>query len=127
MNTFDPIPLDTHWQLNNDDVFFSLADWPQHSLRPDETVELRRMFNLEPIGEVCLRFYLYVRGAPEGTVVSMNGWTIGRVEADKLFVANVTDEVTLEDNVLTLRVSQSGRFGKVGLERLPCGNPWSLD
>jgi len=116
MTTLDPIPLNTQWQLNNEAKLFSLVDL---SLR-NGAAELRRTFDLEPIGDVCLRFYLHIDAAPEGTAVSMNGREVGTIQAGQSFVADVTDNVTLEDNVLLLKVSRGGRFGAVWLGRVPC-------
>jgi hypothetical protein len=118
MKTFEPISLDNHWQLNTERDSFSLSDWLlQHGM-----VELRRMFDLEPIGEVCLRFYLHVDAAPGGTAVSMNGHEVGTVQAGQSFAADVTDDLTLENNLLLLKVSQRGVFASVWLERIPCDN-----
>ena len=95
-------------------------DWTRHSLAQGETVELRYLFDLEPIGEVCLRFFLHIDAAPGATTVKMNEWDVATMQDGQGLVADVTDFVTLEDNMLLLRVSQSGTFGQVWLERIPC-------
>jgi hypothetical protein len=121
MNDFDPIILNSNWltvgahplsSLSLVDCYVDLAE--------DATIELRRMFDLEPIGEVCLRFFLHIEAAPNDTTVTMNGCDVGKVLAGQPLVADVTDLVTLEDNVLLLVVHQKGRFGEVWLERVPC-------
>jgi len=83
-------------------------------------IELRRTFDLEPIGEVCLRFFLHIEAAPDETAVTMNGWNVGKVSAGQPLMADVTDFVTLEDNVLLLVVHQKGKFGDVWVARVPC-------
>jgi hypothetical protein len=57
---------------------------------------------------------------PDGTAVDMNRWHIGTTQAGQPFIADVTDYVTLEDNVLLLQVERPGAFGAVWLERVPC-------
>lgn len=119
MNDFDPIILNSNWLINGAHSLPSLVDC-YLDLAEDVTIELQRMFDLEPIGEVCLRFFLHIEAAPDDTTVTMNGWDVGRVQAGQLLVADVTDFVTLEDNALLLNVNQQGRFGEVWLARVLC-------
>jgi hypothetical protein len=119
MNDFDPITLNSNWLINGAHLLPSLVDC-HLDLAEDVTIELQRMFDLEPIGEVCLRFYLHIEAAPDDTTVTMNGWDVGKVSAGQLLVVDVNDFVTLEDNVLLLKVNQKGRFGDIWLERVPC-------
>ncbi len=120
MNDFDLIPLNLNWQMNGADRFSTLADWTQHSFAQGETVELRQVFDLEPIGEVCLRFFLHIEAAPDDTTVKMNAWDVGMIQDGQSLIADITDYVTLDDNVLLLTVCQNGIFGEVRLERVPC-------
>ena len=120
MNAFDPIPLNTNWQMNDGVVLPRLSHWTPRSLAQGEKVELRQVFDLEPIGEVCLRFLLHIEAVPDERTVSMNSWDVAVGESGQGLVADVTDYVTLEDNVLLLTVNQNGIFGEVRLERVPC-------
>lgn len=106
METFDPIPLN---------IKESHAD-----SKNGEPLHLSYSFDLDPIGEVCLRFFLHIDSAPAGTTVAMNRWQVGISQIGQPFIADVTDYVTLEDNVLLLKVNQPGTFGAVWLERVPC-------
>ena len=106
MTTFDRIPL----KLNE-----SQAD-PKNG----ETLHQSQPFDIEPIGEVCLRFFLHIDSAPDGTLITLNRWQVGIFQIGQPFIADVTDYVTLEDNVLLLKVNQSGSFGAIWLECIPC-------
>jgi hypothetical protein len=119
MNDFDPINLNYNWLINGAHPLPSLTDWPEYFAK-NEKIKLRRMFDLEPIGEVCLHFILHIEAAPDDTTVKMNVWDVGIVQAGHSLIADVTDYVTLEDNVLLLTVSQKAIFGEVWLERVPC-------
>jgi hypothetical protein len=105
MTIFDPIPLNR-----------------PSSQQPTkgEALHLRYTFDLEPIGEVCLRFFLHIESAPSGTTVDMNRWRVGLTQVGQSFIADVTDFVTLEDNILLLQGDQPGDIGPVWLERIPC-------
>src|SRR5262245_14362853 len=95
--TDDPIPL----------KLIRLQDDPS-------TSEIQSaIFDLDPIGEVCLRFLLHIDSAPPGISVEMNRWHLGITQTGTPFIADVTDYVTLEDNVLLLTVNQPGQFGVV--------------
>jgi hypothetical protein len=106
MATFDPIPLKPN--ISHEE--------PKNG----EAVHRFRLFNLEPIGEVCLRFFLHIESAPDRTTVNMNRWQAGITQAGQPFVTDVTDYVTLEDNVLLLQIKQPGAFGAIWLEPTPC-------
>lgn len=137
MATLDSIPLTQVWRVyppqevdptygssqldeSSWDCIPALADWPRHLLAREGMIYLRRTFDLEPIEDVCLRFILHVETAPEGTAVYINGWHAGTVQAGAALVSDVTDYVTLEDNVLLLKVSRRGEFGGLWLQPLPC-------
>jgi hypothetical protein len=106
MTAFDPIPLN----LNE-----SRAD-----SKNGEPLHLFQTFDLDPIGEICLRFFLHIDSAPDGAVVKMNRWRVGITQTGQSFIADVTDYVTLEDNVLFLQLNQPGALGAIWLERIPC-------
>lgn len=83
-------------------------------------LQLRCTFDLEPIGDVCLRFFLHIDDAPAGTTVDMNRWRVGLTQVGQSFITDVTDYVTLEDNILLLQGDLPGEVGSVWLERIPC-------
>ena len=117
MSLFDPILLNREWSLHPPANGLSTpADLPDDL----PAVSLQKTFDLEPIGEICLRFFLHIEAAPGGTVVTVNRWEAGIVTGGQAFAADVTDYVTLEYNVLKLDLKQGGWLGTVWLERLPC-------
>jgi hypothetical protein len=106
MKNFDPIPLD----VNPSNV----------PIKNGESVQLRHTFDLEPISEICLRFYLHIDSSPDGTIVHLNRWQVGPTQSDQPFIADVTDYVSLEDNLLLLDINTTGTLGNIWLERVPC-------
>lgn len=131
---FTPIPLDNDWRCfppEETDATFGgssldetawdalarLSDWPQLLLPGAGTVYLRRTLDLEPIGEMCLRYRLRLERAPAGTSVYVNGWHVGTTEAGAALEADVTDALTLEGSVILLKVTQRGAIS--GLTLLP--------
>lgn len=106
MTTFDPILLDINGVHEHPEI--------------GEPIRLQHTFDLEPIREICLRFVLHIDSAPRGTIVEMNRWQVGATQAGQPFITEVTDYVTLENNVLLLQVNQPGEFGGIWLERVPC-------
>ena len=142
MTAFSPIPLNTDWrsyppedidpvygatQLDDSswDVLPTLSDWPRHLLGREEIIHLQRKFDLEPIGGVCLRFILHIQAAPDNTSVYVNGWHVGTIQKGESLNADVTDYVTLEGNVLLLKVTKPGIFGDVYLNPMPCDQPYA--
>ncbi len=101
-------------------VLDSLNDWTGELLSRFETLHLRQIFDLEPIGDICVRYVLHVDAAPENTTVFVNGWHVGMTEAGKTFAADVTDYVTLEGNILLLKVSKKGALKDIWLQPVPC-------
>lgn len=140
MNTnFTPIPLDYDWRcfppedadaafggslLDESawDALAQIADWPRHLLPSAGTVHLRRTLDLEPIGEVCLRYRLRLERAPAGTSVYVNGWHVGALQADAALDVDVTDALTLEGNVILLKVTRRGAIGGMSLLPVPCAD-----
>src|SRR6185369_14075686 len=109
-----PIPLETDWRYFPTEVIDAafgtseldesawgvlpqLADYPRDLIAVSGTLNLRHTFDLEPIGDVCLRFYIQLDRAPIGTQVYVNGWHIGTVQAADPLHADVTDYVSLEN------------------------------
>jgi len=69
---------------------------------------------------VCLRFVLQIDAAPVGTQVYINGWHAGTTEAGKTLSRDVTDTVTLEANLIHLKLVRRGSLGGVRLVAIPC-------
>ncbi len=102
------------------DSLQSVSDWLVDRLGSSDGVQLKRRFDLDPIGEVCLRFVLQIDAAPVGTQVYVNGWHVGTTDAGKTFSSDVTDTVTLEANLLHLKLSRRGQLGGVRLVAILC-------
>jgi hypothetical protein len=139
MTTFTPIPLDDDWRCyppeDGDaafggsmldesawDALAALSEWPRHRLPGAGTLHLRRRVDLDPIGDVCLRYRLRLERAPAGTNVTVNGWHVGTVEAGGALEVDVTDALTLEGNVILLKVTRRGEISGVSLLPVPCGD-----
>ncbi|HYO87092.1 MAG TPA: hypothetical protein VER79_00500 [Candidatus Limnocylindrales bacterium] len=132
-----PISLDEGWTVEyfeRDPSLYEFAALGQPvpslrafscSRRVDEgwLVLLTRTFDVPPILDVCLRFDLHMEAAPGPVVVYMNGRRLGEIDGDHPFVCDVTDFITLEDNLIALRVdcAQGGAFRDVLLKAEPCG------
>ena len=131
------IPLETDWRYFPTEVMDAafgaseldesswgvlpqLADYPRDLIAVSGTLNLRHTFNLEPIGEVCLRFYIQLDHAPIGTQVYVNGWHIGTIQAGEAFHADVTDYVSLENNLILLKLSHSGDLHGLSIQPIPC-------
>jgi hypothetical protein len=97
-----------------------LADYPRDLIAFSGTLNLRHTFDLEPIGDVCLRFHLDLNRAPIGTQVYINGWHVGTLQSAGTFHADITDYVSLEDNLLLLKLNRSGDLHGLSLQRIPC-------
>ena len=132
-----PISLETDWRYFPTEVMDAafgaseldesswgilprLADYPPDLIAISGTLNLRRTFDLEPIGDVCLRFHLDLKGAPIGTQVYVNGWHIGTFQTADPLHADVTDYVSLEDNLLLLKLSHSGDLHGLSIQPIPC-------
>src|SRR3954465_3301037 len=98
--TFGASELDeTSWG-----VLPQLADYPRDLIAVSGTLNLRHSFDIEPIGDVCLRFHLDLKHAPMGTQIYVNGWYVGTVQMDASLDADVTDYISLEDNLILLKI-----------------------
>lgn len=117
-----PIILNCRWQYSTDGAAWfplsALTHWPPPLLTLSGTVFLRRSVFLTP-ADICARYWLALETAPAGTEVFVNGWRVGTTDGTP-FRANVTDQVTLDDNVIELTVRQPGAFGQVVLQAEPC-------
>ncbi len=97
-----------------------LADYPRDLIAVSGTLNLRHTFDLEPIGDVCLRFHLHLDCAPIGTQVYVNGWHLGTLQSAEPLHADVTDYVSLEDNFVLLKLTHSGELHGVSIQPVPC-------
>jgi hypothetical protein len=137
MNLPPPLILDTDWLVyppadtdaaygvsvlddSTWDSVATLAEWPVDRLAYGKGVQLKRHFDLEPIGEVCLRFVLQLDQAPAGTRVYVNGWHVGTTQTGQALTADVTDAVTLEGNLLHLKLSRRGALGGLRVVAMLC-------
>jgi hypothetical protein len=132
-----PISLDDGWAVEyfekDPDMYeFAAAGYAVPSLRNfacSGRVDggwmawLTRTFDVPPILDVCLRFDLHITAAPGAIVLYVNGRRLGEVDGTRPFIFDVTDFITLEDNLIGLRVDcgVSGAFGDVFLKAEPCG------
>ncbi len=84
---------------------------------------LQRTFDVPPIEDVCVNFVLHIKSAPPGTHLIINGRDFGAVPMP--FSFDVTDYITLEDNIIAFRVpcEAGGGFGDVRLRVVPCEMP----
>ena len=101
-------------------VLHNLSDYPRDLIATTGTLNLRHTFDLEPIGEVCLRFYLNLTVAPKDTQVYINGWHVGTFQAGQPFHVDVTDYVSLEDNLLLLKITRRGELARISIDPIPC-------
>jgi hypothetical protein len=135
--TIKPISLDTDWRYFPTEVMDAgfgtseldetswgvlpqLADYPRDLIAVSGTLNLRHTFDVEPIGDVCLRFYLDLQHAPIGTQVYVNGWYVSTMQAGETLHADVTDNISLEDNLILLKLTHSGDLHDLSLQPIPC-------
>ncbi|MBI1281296.1 MAG: hypothetical protein GC179_24425 [Anaerolineaceae bacterium] len=97
-----------------------LADYPRDLIAVSGTLNLRHTFDLEPIGDVCLRFALHLDRAPVGTQVYVNGWHLGTLQSSEPLNADITDYVSLEDNLVLVKLTHSGELRGLSIEPVPC-------
>lgn len=120
--TEDLDPADTAAQLDESawGVLPTLADYPREIVSFYRLLHLQRRFDLLPIDDVCLRYHLHLDHAPDSTQVYINGWHAGTVGEGKPLISDVTDFVTLEDNLLLLKVTREGDLHGIMLRSVPC-------
>jgi hypothetical protein len=137
MDKLSPIALDQDWRYfptedmdtaygaslldeSSWGVLARIEDFPRDVVQFYRELHLRHVFDLEPIADQCLRFHLMVDEAPRGTQFYVNGWHVGTM-GDSPLVSDVTDYVTLEGNVLLLKLtSERGTFKWLRLQPVPC-------
>jgi hypothetical protein len=125
--TFPPLYLVTGWQIaSSGDLVWENVD-SLVALSPDQVVlsgrvRLRCVFDLEPIGDICVRYWLHVASTPINIEVLVNGYpvTLALHEGGQSYSADITDCVTLDDNELVLTFSSAGDLGSVTIQPVPC-------
>ena len=131
------IPLETDWRYFPTEVMDAafgaseldesswsvlpqLAYYPRDLIAVSGILNLRHSFDLEPIGDDCVSIHLRLDHAPIGTQIYVNGWHVGALQTADPFHANITDYVSLEDNLLLLKLTRGGDLNGLFLERVPC-------
>lgn len=137
MTNLNPIPFDTDWryfptedldpaygasQLDESSwgVLPNLADWPRDLVSMGSILHLQKRFDLEPIGDICVRIMLHIESAPANTAVYINGWHAGTLQPATPLVSDITDYVSLEDNLILLNITRKGDLHGVWIQAVPC-------
>jgi hypothetical protein len=96
------------------------ATWHESHPSGLDGVEFRQTFDIQPAG-VCVRYWLHLDDLPPGGIVILvNGRALDPVTGGGAFATDVTDEVWLEVNTLTLRLMPGVRPGRAWLQPVPC-------
>jgi len=127
--------LDSTWMVEYFELHHEIGEWaasanPIPSLRAwrfsgrydDQWAAwLTTRFDLEPIGETCMRYELRIAAAPNPVIVFVNGRRLGRL-TDFPIAIDITDFVTYEDNLIGISVAYDtpGQFGSVEIVGIPC-------
>jgi hypothetical protein len=134
MTTLPYITLNTDWRCDyfeGDPSLHEFTGWFDvpvlqawtfdHRMTEGWAAWLQRQFDVPPIEDVCVNFMLQIKSAPPGTQISINGRDFGVISTP--FSLDVTDYITLEDNLIAFRVpcEAGGGFGDVRLRVVPCG------
>ncbi len=101
-------------------VLPQLSDYPRDLIAVSSSLHLRHTFDLEPISDVCVRIHLHLQHAPNDTQVYVNGWHVGATKSAEVLFADITDYVSLEDNLLLLKLTRSGDLHGLFVQRVPC-------
>lgn len=101
-------------------VLAQLSDYPRNLIAISGVLNLRHTFDLEPITDVCVQIHLHLEHAPTDTQVYINGWHVGTSKPAEVLHADITDYVSLEDNLILLKLTRSGDLGGLFLQRVPC-------
>ena len=132
-----PISLDSDWHYFPTDVIVAafggseleesswgglprLSEYPRDIVGFSGVLNLRRTFDLEPITDVCVRYQLHLEHAPSDTEIYINGWYAGTTVLGQSFEIDVTDNVSLDDNLILLKLSHTGKLHGLTLHPVPC-------
>lgn len=75
-------------------------------------------FDLPPMTEQCLRYWVYIEPTNADMKISMNGYTV-EASTGENFSTDVTDFVTLEDNHLVIH-DHAEVPKRIWLQAVPC-------
>jgi len=97
----------------------TITDWPGLEF-PDCIAWVWRTFTLEPT-DLCVRYYLYIDSMPKVALIAINDHKINPLTTPPPYKLDVTDYVTLDENVIGFRVTGAdGAFGHVHLQPVAC-------
>ncbi len=100
----------------------ALSAWRAVAPEPGWELRASRPFSLEPM-DICVRYRLHLDALPGQVKVILRENVIW--EGSEAVMLDVTDEISLDDNQLTLildlaTIAPGGRFGRIWLESVPC-------
>lgn len=101
-----------------------ISDWTVANSAHTGVDWFRRHFTLMPM-DGCVRYLLQIEVVPENLTVYINGKKVSDTRTKQDFKADVTDYVTLDENIIALRLTPrsnnaGGSFEKIGLQPIPC-------
>ncbi|RMF82572.1 MAG: hypothetical protein D6737_01400 [Chloroflexi bacterium] len=97
----------------------TLNDWPQMLLSYNEALYFRHCFTLAPT-QACVHYHFHIEHAPPQTDVYINGLHLGTTDDNAHFDRDITNFVSLDNNVVLLKVCHVGTFGEARLYAVPC-------
>lgn len=109
------------WPENQEFIpLLNESSFDDRQMGKNMNVWLQRSFNVEPMDEICLRYFLHIDSAPRDSQVYINEKHIATYSAP--FKIDVTDYLWLEDNIIGIRVDRDtpGNFGDIYLQPVPC-------
>lgn len=132
MTTLPEISLDDYWHygyfpaVQTDEIgdsypgtLRSITDWAGLEF-PRAIAWVYRTFTLEAT-DACVRYYLHIASMPQVAFIAINDRKISPPSAPPPYKLDVTDYVTLGENVIGFRVTGAERaFGHVGLHPVAC-------
>jgi hypothetical protein len=93
---------DSDWDL------VAFTDIPISKMSPHEVIWLRKRFDLTP-AEACLRYFLRYEGRAFPMTIYLRGQAIAQYDKNSVLDVDVTDYVSLDDNVLVLAIRFKGQ------------------
>ena len=93
---------DSDWDLA------TFADIPISKVSSHELIWLRKRFDLTP-AEACLRYFLRGKGWGFPMTIYLRGQAIAQHDEESVLDVDVTDYVSLDDNLLVLAIRLNGQ------------------
>jgi hypothetical protein len=93
---------DSNW----DSITFT--DIPIEEMSPHDVIWLRKRFDLTP-AEACVRYFLRCEGRAYPMTIYLRGQAIAQYDKEAYLDVDVTDYVSLDDNVLVLMIRFDGQ------------------